>query len=224
MSARAAAGERPPSARTAFVSGSRLAGWAERFAAAHGGYLERDDDDGLRLMAADGAEALLQAPWPADGRPGRGRNGVERLASLASQPRRLGLLLVRRGGYGVGIAAEGELLASKVGTRYVQSRTAAGGQSQQRFARRRSNQADALVEAVAAQAAEVFSRESFEYVLPGGDRSLADLVLEHPALRRYARLPRLAYLDVPEPKAAVVKKAAADACSVRIHVTDAPSS
>jgi hypothetical protein len=42
-------------------------------------------------------------------------------------------------------AAEGGLLAHKVGTRYVQSRTAAGGWSQQRFARRRDNQADELV-------------------------------------------------------------------------------
>ncbi|RDV08842.1 hypothetical protein DXK94_16190 [Arthrobacter sp. RT-1] len=221
MPARAAAGNRPPSVRTAFVPGSRLAGWVERFGAAHGGCVLHDDDDGLRLVAADGAEALLQAPWPVDGRPGRGSDAVERLASLASQPRRLGLLLVRRGGYGLGIAAEGQLLASKAGTRYVQSRTAAGGQSQQRFARRRSNQADALVEAVAVQAAEVFGRGSFEYLLPGGDRALADQVLAHPALQEYARLPRLAYLDVAEPKAAVVKKAAADACSVRVQVTDA---
>jgi hypothetical protein len=180
----------------------------------------QDDDDGLRLVAADGAAALLQAPWPADGRPGRGAGPLERLASLASQPRTLGLLLVRRGGYGVGVAREGLLLASKAGTRYVQSRTAAGGQSQQRFARRRSNQADALVAAVAEQAGMVFAGQAFEYLVPGGDRTLVDLVLEERALRNYARLPRLAYLDVPEPRAAVVKKAAADACSVRITVTD----
>ncbi|WP_411373406.1 acVLRF1 family peptidyl-tRNA hydrolase [Arthrobacter sp. MPF02] len=222
MPAPAASTNRQPSVRTAFVPGIRLAGWVERFAAAHGGYVLRDDDDGLRLIAADGAQALLQAPWPADGRPGRGADALERLASLASQPRRLGLLLVRRGGYGIGVASEGTLLASKAGTRYVQGRTAAGGQSQQRFARRRSNQADALVEAVASQAAAVFAAEPFEYVVPGGDRTLADLVLADPALKAYFRLPRLAYLDVAEPKAAVLKKAAADACSVRVTVSDAP--
>lgn len=219
MPARSAGDARPASVRTAFVPGSRLAGWAERFGNAHGGYNLKDDDDGLRLLAADGAGALLQAPWPADGRPGRGTDALERLASLASQPRRLGLLLVRRGGYAVGVASGGMLLASKAGTRYVQSRTAAGGQSQQRFARRRSNQADALVDAVAAQAAPVFAAEPFEYVVPGGDRTLAGLVLGHPALKDYARLPRLAYLDVPEPRAAVLKKAAIDACSVRATVT-----
>lgn len=211
----------PASVRTAFVPGLRLTGWVERFGSSHGGYQLHDDDDGLRLLAADGTAALLQAPWPADGRPGRGAGPVERLASLASQPRRLGLLLVRRGGYGIGVASEGALLASKVGTRYVQGRSAAGGQSQQRFARRRSNQADALVGAVAEQAANVFQAAAFEYVVPGGDRVLADLVMQQPALGLYVQLPRLAYLDVPEPRAAVLKKAAADACSVRVTVTDA---
>ncbi|MFX1820780.1 acVLRF1 family peptidyl-tRNA hydrolase [Pseudarthrobacter sp. CC4] len=220
MSVHATGGARPPSVRTAFVPGARLAGWAGRFGAAHGGYRMTDDDDGLRLIAADGTEALLQPPWPVDGRPGRGADALERLASLASQPRRLGLLLVRRGGYGVAVVSEGVVLASKVGSTYVQSRTAAGGQSQQRFARRRRNQADALVGAVAEHAGRVFSSASFEYVVPGGDRTLAGLVLEHPALKGYTALPRLACLDVPDPNASVLRKTAADACSVRIQVSD----
>ncbi|MFJ5860159.1 acVLRF1 family peptidyl-tRNA hydrolase [Pseudarthrobacter sp. NPDC092439] len=215
-------GGRQPSVRTTFVPGARLPGWAERFGSAHGGWEISDDDDGVRLVAADGTTALLQPPWPPDGRPGRGADAVERLAALATQPRRLGLVLVRRGGYGIGVASEGRLLASKAGTRYVQGRTSAGGQSQQRFARRRGNQADALVDAVAAQATAVFgSAPPFEYLVPGGDRILADQVLAHPALRAYSGAPRLAWLDVPEPRAAVVLKAAGDACSVRVQVTDA---
>lgn len=212
----------PPSSRTAFVAGLRLAGWVERFGASHGALAIDDNDDGVRLLAADGASALLQPPWPNDGRPGRGPGPVERLASLASQPRSLGLLLVRRGGYGVAVASEGVVRASKTGSKYVQSRTAAGGQSQQRFARRRSNQADAMVEAVAEQARLVFNGQVFEYLVPGGDRALADQVLEQPVLKAFARLPRLAYLDVPDPRAAVLRKAAADACAVRVTVNDPP--
>jgi hypothetical protein len=45
-------------------------------------------------------------------------------------------------------------------------------------------------------------------------------VLAEPVLRRYAGLTRLAFLDVPDPRAAVLKKAAAELCSVRILVTD----
>ncbi len=224
MTARSTDGQgRAGSVRTAFVPASRLTGWAERFGAAHGGFRLSDDDDGVRLVAADGAVALLQAPWPPDGRPGRGSDLLERLASVASQPRTTGLVLVRRGGFGVAVAREGAVVASKTGSRYVQGRTAAGGQSQQRFARRRANQADELVEKVAAQAATVFGGHPIEYLALGGDRTLAGLVLEHPAMKLYAALSRLDFLAVPDPNASVLKKAAADICAVRIQVTDAPS-
>lgn len=224
MSARSTPGaSRPGSVRTAFVSGERLAGWVDRFGAAHGGFRISDDDDGVRLVAADGTIALLQAPWPPDGRPGRGADPLERLASVASQPRTAGLLLVRRGGYAVAVAREGTLLASKTGSGYVQSRTAAGGQSQQRFARRRANQADDLVEKVAAHAAAVFGGHSVESLAPGGDRTLAGLVMDHPVLRLYASVPRLDFLDVPDPNGAVMRKTAKDVCAVRIQVTDPPA-
>jgi hypothetical protein len=209
--------------RATFVSGERLAGWVQRFGASHGSLLLTEVDGGLQLRAADGAEALLRAPWPADGRPGRGDDAVARLASLASQPRPLGVVLVRRGGYSVAVVSEGRALASKTGTRHVQSRTAAGGWSQQRFARRRANQADALVEAVAAHAARIFADYRIEYVAAGGDRALAELVLAEPVVKPYAALPRLPFLDVPDPRAAVLKKAAADVCAVRILVTDPPA-
>jgi len=224
MSARSTSGDgHPGSVRTAFVSGERLAGWAERFGAAHGGFRLSDDDDGVRLLAADGTVALLQAPWPPDGRPGRGADPLERLASVASQPRTAGLVLVRRGGYAVAVARESGVLASKTGSRYVQSRTAAGGQSQQRFARRRANQADDLVEKVAAQAAAIFGGHSVEYLAPGGDRTLAGLVMDQPVLRLYASVPRLDFLDVPDPNGAVMRKAATNVGAVRIQVADAPN-
>ncbi|MHA7288681.1 hypothetical protein ACX80V_03385 [Arthrobacter sp. MDT3-24] len=35
---------------------------------------------------------------------------------------------------------------------------------------------------------------------------MAELVLDEPVLKDYARLPHLAYLDVPDPRAAVPKK------------------
>ncbi|MFF1383205.1 acVLRF1 family peptidyl-tRNA hydrolase [Arthrobacter sp. NPDC058288] len=212
-----------PESRVAFVSGERLQGWVERFAASHGTLVEEELDGGLQLSAADGAVALLQPPWPADGRPGRGGDGVERMASLAAQSRTLGLVLVRRGGYSVAVVRDGAALASKTGTRHVQSRTAAGGGSQQRFARRRTNQADALVEAVAGHADRIFAEHRIEYLAPGGDRALAEQVLAEPVLKRYAALSRLPLRDVPDPRASVVKQVASAACSIRITVTDPPA-
>lgn len=210
--------------RVAFISGARLPGWVERFAASHGALVQEDTDAGVALRAADGARALLQAPWPVAGRPGRGRDLVDRLASLASQPRTVGLVLVRRGGYSVAVVREGSVLAAKTGTRHVQSRTAAGGTSQHRFARRRSNQSDALVVAVAEHAARIFAGQPVEFMASGGDRALAELVLAEPVLGDYANRARLPFLDVPDPRAAVVKTAAAQVCAVRILVTDPPGS
>ena len=209
-----------PESRVAYVSGVRLPGWVERFAASHGTVTMEELDGGLQLSASDGAVALLQVPWPADGRPGRGSDALERLASLAAQSRTLGLVLVRRGGYSVAVVRDGAAVVSKTGTRNIQSRTAAGGSSQQRFARRRSNQADALVGAVSEHAGRIFEGQRIEYLVPGGDRALAEQVLSQPALKRYAALSRLPFLDVPDPRASVLKQTAADACSVRILVTD----
>ena len=211
------------SSRTAFVPASRLSGWVDRFAQSHGPLTEETDDGGILLRAADGASALLKAPWPVDGRPGRGATDIERLAALAGQERGLGILLVRRGGFAVAVASGSKVLASKSGNRYVQSRTAAGGQSQQRYARRRSNQADALVDSAAEHAARIFASHRVEYLVPGGDRALVDLVLAQPSMRALASRSQLAFLDVQEPKTAALAKAASDACSIRILVTDPPA-
>lgn len=208
--------------RTALVPASRLHGWVERFSASHGQVEEDFDDDGLLLRAADGAEALLRAPWPVDGRPGRGATDLDRLAALASQERGLGIVLIRRGGFAVAAASGSRILASKSGNRYVQSRTSAGGQSQQRFARRRSNQADALVEAAALHIGAIFAAHRIEYIVPGGDKTLVDQVLNQGPAKPFATRTRLALLDVQEPKTAALAKAATDACSIRITVTDPP--
>lgn len=211
------------SSRTALVPASRLSGWVDRFAHSHGPLTEETDDGGILLRAADGASALLKAPWPVDGRPGRGTTDIERLAALAGQERGLGILLVRRGGFAVAVASGSKVLESKSGNRYVQSRTAAGGQSQQRYARRRSNQADALVDSAAEHAARIFASHRVEYLVPGGDRALVDLVLAQPSMRALASRSQLAFLDVQEPKTAALAKAASDACSIRILVTDPPA-
>ncbi|MGO4249159.1 acVLRF1 family peptidyl-tRNA hydrolase [Paenarthrobacter sp. RAF54_2] len=217
--------QRQPKAsrRTALVPASRLSGWVDRFAQSHGALIEETSDGGILLRAADGASALLKAPWPVDGRPGRGATDIERLAALAGQERGLGILLVRRGGFAVAVASGSKVLESKSGNRYVQSRTAAGGQSQQRYARRRSNQADALVDSAAEHAARIFASHRVEYLVPGGDRALVDLVLAQPSMRALASRSQLAFLDIQEPKTAALAKAASDACSIRILVTDPPA-
>lgn len=196
MDRRASAPHQRSGNRTALVPSGRLQGWVDRFAASHGAVVDDLDDGGLLLRAADGATALLKAPWPADGRPGRGENELERLASLANQERGLGLLLVRRGGYAIAAASGSTILASKSGNRFVEAK------------------------ATAEHASRIFNEHRIEYIVPGGDRALVDQVLAQPALKAFSGRRRLAFLDIQEPKTAMLAKAATDACSVRITVTD----
>lgn len=196
-----------PSSRTALVPAARLTDWVERFAAAHQGLAgTQDTDDGVLLAMRDGATALLSPPWPDDGRPGPGAGPVERLASLAAQERRLGLVLVRRGGYGVGVSVGGKLVAHKVGTASARSR---GGDS-----------GAAVVEKAVAEAAKVFAGQGFEYLATGGDAKLLASALQAPALKAVAGRPRLVPLPVADPNMAVLQKAAADFCAVRIRITE----
>ncbi|MHA7264599.1 acVLRF1 family peptidyl-tRNA hydrolase [Arthrobacter sp. TMN-37] len=211
--------------RTVLVTAERLAGWLERFAQRNGGYtLEADSPGGtLTLHAPNGCRAVLVPPLPPSPEAAQAPP-VEALTAAAREPRTVALILVRRGGYSVGVARSGRLLASKTGTRYVQSRTAAGGWSQQRFARRRANQASSLVQSAAEQASAVFSAHPIDCVQLGGDRTLALEVLTHPAVAGYAHLPRLPFTAVPDPRLAVLQRAAAEAMSVRITITDPPAS
>ncbi|MDT4988421.1 MAG: hypothetical protein QOI74_2515, partial [Micromonosporaceae bacterium] len=146
---------------------------------------------------------------------------LEDLIAQALRPRRLGLLLLRRGGYGVGIASGRQLEVSKVGSRYVQSRTAAGGWSQHRFARRRENQA----KAAAGDTADVVSRllvpavGELDALVAGGDRRLVDEVLADPRLAPVRALRVERFLDVPDPRLTVLKQAVTAARTVRIRLT-----
>lgn len=205
-----------PARRTAFVPADRLPGWVARFSTAHQGLAATEDtDDGVMLRMRDGAAALLSPPWPDDGRPGRGADLLERLVSRASQERRLGIVLVRRGGYAVGVAVGGKLLAHKVGTPSSRSR---GG-----------DPGAAVVQRAAEEAVKVFAGRAleggipgggFEYLATGGDKALVESALASPLLRDHAKRPRLAPLAVADPNMAVLQKAAADFCAVRVTVTE----
>ena len=83
---------------------------------------------------------------------------TEAIAAHALRPRAVGVLLVRLGGYAAGVftGSPPRLAASKTGSRPVHGRSAAGGWSQHRFARRREKQASEALAAAADAAVAVF--------------------------------------------------------------------
>lgn len=130
----------------------------------------------------------------------------------------LAVLLIRRGGYAVALVEGVSPVAHKVGSRHVQSRTAAGGWSQQRFARRRGNQADALVGAVQDHFVRILDgKASAAALLVGGDRTLAGDVLADPRLAHLTTLPQRTAYDIADPNRAVMDETLRR-CR-RVHVT-----
>lgn len=136
------------------------------------------------------------------------------------------VVLVRRGGFSVARAAYAgaghDVLASKTGTRYVQGRTAAGGQSQQRFARRRANQATALAAAAAAAARTALGDDPapVNLLVTGGDLPLLQDVLTSDPLQRVSAA-RTVHVQVGEPRRRTIDEALVAARSVRILVRNA---
>ncbi len=118
-------------------------------------------------------------------------------------------LLVRLGGYAVGVFDGERLVASKVGSRFVKGRHKKGGSSSGRFSRRRDEQARALIEEAAEVACRVLEpwRDRVEFVALGGDRAAIDRVLAvDPELGWLAQkaLPR--FFTVREPRQAVLER------------------
>ncbi|HEY6796040.1 MAG TPA: acVLRF1 family peptidyl-tRNA hydrolase [Kineosporiaceae bacterium] len=191
--------------RTVQVDGVRLQRWCTRFAERHGGQpAVARAGHRLVLTAPDGSTAQLEPgfPFPDD------VQDVPAAASWVVRPRRCAVLLVRRGGYACALLAGPRVVASKVGARYVQGRTAAGGWSQQRFARRRENQARGLVEAVADVAARLLlgaGPEWPEWLVTGGDRPLVADVLADRRLSPLAALRRGPHLALGDPRSDVVR-------------------
>jgi hypothetical protein len=204
------------SVRRLEVDPGRLPRWVEGFAARHGDLRWSSRNGELLLSAPDGAEALV-VPLAADGAAPGGAAG---LAAWAEPSGGTGLVLVRRGGYAVGVGGGEHLTASKVGTRHVQSRTAAGGWSQQRYARRRGNQADELVAAVAGHALRVVVPSKPEHLVLGGDRTLVGKVLADPRLAGLARLPVRELYDLPDPRLSVLQQALRRGRAVRIRLVE----
>ncbi len=132
----------------------------------------------------------------------------------------LGVLLIRRGGYAVGLARGSAFADSKVGTRHVQSRTAAGGWSQQRFARRRGNQADELVRAVTEHTLRILPRDLPVALVVGGDKALVRAVLDDPRLAHLDPLPRRELYDLPDPRRAVLEDALRRGRAIRVTIDD----
>ncbi|KRA28221.1 MULTISPECIES: acVLRF1 family peptidyl-tRNA hydrolase [unclassified Nocardioides] len=200
-----------------FVPVARWPRWVANFAASHGEPALSVIDGALVGEAPDGSHFSAHLPFSIgyDDLPDPATFGT-----AVAPPGRWGVLLVRKGGFAVASLAGPTLGESKVGQRHVQGRTKAGGQSQQRFARRRGNQARAAYEAAADHAARILG--TVDVVVAGGDRTAVSEVLTDARLGNVQVVG--AWHAVPDPRRAVLDKVIADAQAIQVEVENAPPS
>jgi hypothetical protein len=202
------------STASVLVPAARWERWVANFAERHGGADLSIREGRLEGVAPDGSSFSAALPFDA---PYGGPPEPASMAAAVVAPEDWGVLLVRKGGFAVARLTGDRVVASKVGQRHVQGRTKAGGQSQQRFARRRDNQARQAYEAAADHAARLLG--GTPYVVVGGDRAAVDAVLGDVRLRGLAVVGP--WLAVPDPRRGTLDRAVVDAMAVRVTVVNA---
>jgi Actinobacteria/chloroflexi VLRF1 release factor len=196
------------------VPRDRIVRWVANFTERHGDTALTVAEGELNGVAADGSTFAARLPFDATY---AGVADVLAFAQAVALPERWGVLLVRKGGFAVARMTVDRIEEHKIGQRHVQGRTKAGGQSQQRFARRRDNQARQAYEAAAEHAVRILGAGPMP-VVTGGDHAAVHEVLADPRLRRLTVTGP--WLAVPDPRRAVLDAAIGDAVSVRVDVTN----
>ena len=132
------------------------------------------------------------------------------------------MILLRKGGYAVGIFQGEKLITSKVGSSYVQGKTKAGGWSQQRYARRRDNQSKKAYAEAAEQAVRIIApaASDLEAVINGGDAPAVALVLEDDRLASIRHLVHNRVLPVPDPRLRVLQAFPEQFLAISIDLND----
>lgn len=207
--------------RTVWIAPDRLARWVANFAERHGDPITQVSD-ALVLIAPDGAIATLRSPFPG------WVPGTDPVASLtvhAATSRRVGILLVRKSAHAVAIAEGRQLIAHAVERHYVQGRTKAGGWSQQRYARRRKNQAAAAYAEATEDALRILlpTVDTLDALVTGGDATAVDLVLADWKLAPLRKLhdefigyPVARVVPVPDPRLSILTHVATHIADVEI--------
>lgn len=197
------------------VPPTRWGRWCDNFERGHGATTYDVVDGALTGTAADGSHFAARLPFGADF---GGIATPSGLVEAVTTPDDWGVLLVRKGGFAMARFAGVTMGESKTGQRHVQGRTKAGGQSQQRFARRRDNQARQAYEAAAEHAVRILGGCRGP-VITGGDRPAVDEVLADARLR--GLVVTGPWLPVPDPRRRVLEQAVEDASALQVDVVNA---
>jgi hypothetical protein len=185
--------------------------------------LERvgDAPTGVVLLYGPGLCLAIAPPFPLVHTTNERGYQTAQLRELLSRDRTLGVVLIRLGGYSVGLYRDGAFARTKTGGRFVKNRHRKGGQSQRRFERIREGQIREHFDDVGEVVADLLVPDAagIDHVVLGGDRHTVQSWLKRsplpPALAPKL-LPRV--LDVPEPRRDVLERTPAQIWSSRVLI------
>lgn len=185
-----------------FLDRGEFAQWWQDFHADDADHTPLPDPQGsvvaTTITAATGVRATIDA-WSLPG------------DEFGQVPDRVGLICLRQGAYSLGLLEQGRLIKHHTGSWYVQGRTAAGGWSQQRYARRRRNQQLSQLGAMIGKLPQVIT--SPQALVWAGDRKLfeqlrTELINQPAPLRMWPDLPAREFADIAKPNFSVLKQVA----------------
>jgi peptide subunit release factor 1 (eRF1) len=175
--------------------------------------------DGAARFETQGETLAVRPPFPLRHEGEYDVVHVRPLLEAIGEDHRVGAVLVRLGGYAVGVFEGEQLVASKVGRRLVHGRHRAGGSSANRFRRRREEQARVLLLAAAEVADRILRPERLrlEAIALGGDRTAVRGMIElRPELEWLDSLALERFFTVPDPRQAVLERFPYDLYAVEI--------
>jgi hypothetical protein len=195
----------------------RVAGWIARYDARHPNTGWTVAPDAVSARSPDGSSLSFPVPVRA-----LTETTVDGLLSHLSRPWQLGLVVVRRGGFAVAHVVGPDIVEIKVGQRHVQGKTKAGGWSQQRFARRRDNQAQAAYDAASGYVRQILLPHAaqLDQLVTGGDKPAVETVLAVRALAPLNGVSQRWLPGLPDPRRAVVDRAVTAARSLTVDIVD----
>jgi len=181
---------------------------------------------GAVIFWGEPVRVVVAPPFPAENGEHPGFH-TEPLRQSLTREQRLGIILVRLGGYSVGVYERGQFVDTKTGGRFVKNRHRKGGQSQRRFERIREGQIrehyDDVAEVIRTRLLPV--AEHLDWVVLGGDRHTVQGLLKRaplPPSLEARRLPRI--LNVPEPRREVLERSPVAIWSSRVLILREPAS
>jgi len=164
--------------------------------------------NGSAIFWGSGGRYLISPPFPITGRELFKGYAPETLKLLLQSDWAIGVIVVHLGTYAVAYCQGERIITSKTGTGLVHGRHKKGGSSQQRFQRRRENQAREFLERVCVHAREQLEPQarSLDYVAFGGPRhTVLSLKKQCPFLHSLEG-PFLPLVDAPWPKGEILSK------------------